>query len=156
MPLRLIFGYVAFTLVAILVAGLIGAAIRLMTQETPSSHPARTAHAIYVVKRGDVLSGISEKTGLTVSRLMALNPGLDPLELAPGQRIRLRPLSRQAADRARRRRSKPRPRYYVVRPGDGLSTVAARTGVPQFRLLELNKRAVRHTIVPGQRLKLRR
>lgn len=45
---------------------------------------------VYVVKTGDTLAGIAEKTGLTVERLQLLNPDLDPQALVSGQKIKLR------------------------------------------------------------------
>jgi len=45
---------------------------------------------IYVVKSGDTLGGIAEKTGVPVARLQELNPGLDQFQLVAGQRIKLR------------------------------------------------------------------
>jgi hypothetical protein len=44
----------------------------------------------YMVKAGDTLGAISAKTGVSVERLQALNPELDPQALAAGQRIKLR------------------------------------------------------------------
>jgi LysM repeat protein len=45
---------------------------------------------VYVVKSGDTLGGIAEKTGVPVERLEELNPGLDQFQLVAGQRIKLR------------------------------------------------------------------
>jgi LysM repeat protein len=45
----------------------------------------------YVVRQGDTLLAISNKTGVTSTRLIALNPGLDPQLLRPGDRLKLRP-----------------------------------------------------------------
>jgi LysM repeat protein len=45
----------------------------------------------YVVKQGDTLLAISNKTGVPSARLIALNPGLDPQLLQPGDRLKLRP-----------------------------------------------------------------
>ena len=45
-----------------------------------------TAHGIYVVKRGDTLSGIAKKNNTKVKNLVQLNPNLKYL-LHPGQRI---------------------------------------------------------------------
>jgi LysM repeat protein len=56
-----------------------------------SAAHSRPTRATYVVKPGDTLSKISLRTGLSVERLEALNPDLDPIALAPGQRIKLRP-----------------------------------------------------------------
>lgn len=45
---------------------------------------------IYVVKTGDTLGSIAEKTGIPVERLQELNPELDPQALVSGQKIKLR------------------------------------------------------------------
>jgi LysM repeat protein len=42
----------------------------------------------YTVKSGDTLSGIAEKTGVSLETLNALNPKADTL--SPGQKLRLR------------------------------------------------------------------
>jgi LysM repeat protein len=49
-----------------------------------------------------------------------------------------------------------RPRTYVVRPGDTLSAISARTGVPLATLQRLNKGLDSHTVLSGQGVKLRR
>ncbi|HEX4009803.1 MAG TPA: LysM domain-containing protein [Solirubrobacteraceae bacterium] len=64
--------------------------------ESTRRHAIRKAKhtpRFYVVKSGDTLSGISEKTGVSVSTLTTLNPALSasPNSLSPGQRVRLRP-----------------------------------------------------------------
>jgi len=45
---------------------------------------------IYVVKSGDTLGSIAEKTGIPVEKLQELNPELDPQALVSGQKIKLR------------------------------------------------------------------
>ena len=47
--------------------------------------------AYYVVRPGDVLSGIAEKVDVPLDRLLALNRGLRRHRVVPGERIRLRP-----------------------------------------------------------------
>jgi LysM repeat protein len=54
------------------------------TETTP------TSQSTYVVKTGDTLGSISEKTGVPVTKLQELNPQLDPQALVSGQKIRLR------------------------------------------------------------------
>jgi len=49
------------------------------------------ARKVYVVKQGDILTTVSEKTGVSVARLQELNPDLDPQSLQVGQRIKLAP-----------------------------------------------------------------
>lgn len=53
---------------------------------------ARHTPAFYVVKSGDTLSQISATTGIPITRLTGLNPGLaaSPNSLQTGQRLRLR------------------------------------------------------------------
>jgi LysM repeat protein len=49
------------------------------------------ARKVYVVKQGDILTTVSEKTGVSVERLQELNPDLDPQSLQVGQRLKLSP-----------------------------------------------------------------
>ena len=44
----------------------------------------------YMVKPGDTLGGIGQKTGVDVETLQSLNPSLDPQALVSGQKIKLR------------------------------------------------------------------
>jgi LysM repeat protein len=44
----------------------------------------------YTVKPGESLTSIAARTGVTLSRLQALNPRVNPDSLQPGQRLRLR------------------------------------------------------------------
>ena len=46
--------------------------------------------SVYIVKSGDTLGGIAQKTGVPITKLQDLNPGLDPSGLQTGQRIKLR------------------------------------------------------------------
>lgn len=43
----------------------------------------------YVVKSGDSLSLIAEKTGVDVEVIVRLNPGVDPQSLRTGQKLKL-------------------------------------------------------------------
>jgi LysM repeat protein len=66
------------------------------TERTTTSAPERTDRQArrrrrnYTVKTGDTLGTIAEKTGVSVERLLVLNPELDPQALVAGQRIKLR------------------------------------------------------------------
>jgi LysM repeat protein len=46
--------------------------------------------SVYIVKDGDTLGGIAQKTGVPIANLQDLNPGLDQFSLVAGQRIKLR------------------------------------------------------------------
>jgi LysM repeat protein len=55
------------------------------------SSKKRRARKVYIVKQGDILTTVSEKTGVSVARLQELNPELDPQSLQVGQRLKLAP-----------------------------------------------------------------
>jgi LysM repeat protein len=44
----------------------------------------------YVVQPGDTLSSIAHKTGVSISRIQRLNPGVDPQILLAGDKLKLR------------------------------------------------------------------
>jgi len=50
----------------------------------------RKAPKTYVVQSGDTLSSIARKTGVSVARIVALNPGVDPQILISGEKLKLR------------------------------------------------------------------
>ena len=57
---------------------------------TTETAPAR-GRRFYRVRRGDTLESIAARFEIEVDELLELNPGIDPLALSPGQRIRVRP-----------------------------------------------------------------
>ena len=61
------------------------------TTSTPTTGGTSTSKKkqIYRVKAGDTLESIAAKFDTTVDDLLALNPGIDPLALSPGQKIRV-------------------------------------------------------------------
>jgi LysM repeat protein len=56
---------------------------------TTGTSTGKTKKQIYRVKPGDTLESIAAKFDSTVDDLLALNPGIDPLALSPGQKIRV-------------------------------------------------------------------
>lgn len=52
--------------------------------------PGRRPRATYTVRSGDTLAAIAQRTGVPVSRLQQLNPGVDPRTLLAGQKLKLR------------------------------------------------------------------
>jgi LysM repeat protein len=55
---------------------------------TLTSRPPRHS---YTVKAGDTLSGIAQATGVSLSRIEALNPHVDAGALRTGQKLKLAP-----------------------------------------------------------------
>ena len=60
------------------------------TRQTASSHHHRRAAKTYTVRSGDTLSAIQARTGVSVSVILRLNPGLNANALQTGQVIKLR------------------------------------------------------------------
>jgi LysM repeat protein len=58
------------------------------SQRTP---PVRRTPSVYVVKAGDTLTGIADKTGSTLDEILELNPDVDPQALQTGERLKLSP-----------------------------------------------------------------
>jgi len=63
------------------------------TQRTTTQQrtPARGRPRVYVVKAGDTLTGVAERTGVALVEIQRLNPDVDPNALQTGQRLRLTP-----------------------------------------------------------------
>ncbi len=59
------------------------------TQAGSQNQPQRQRR-FYRVREGDTLGGIAAEFDTTVDDLVALNPGIDPTGLTPGQRVRVR------------------------------------------------------------------
>jgi LysM repeat protein len=63
---------------------------------TPQASTATTTETTtsgaeyYAVQSGDTLGSIAEKYGTTVDDLMTLNPGIDPIALHIGEKIRVK------------------------------------------------------------------
>ena len=56
-----------------------------------AARSARPTRNKYIVKPGDSLLAIAQKTGVPTDALQRLNPDIDPQVLVPGQRLKLRP-----------------------------------------------------------------
>ena len=117
-----------------------------------ASHPtARRPPPYWIVQPGDTLLEIAAKTGVSVARLEAFNPDVDPLGLVPGQQLKLwlHP-------------PKPSPTpvplgplYWTVRPGESFGSIAAITGINMLTLEQLNPGLKSTTFWPGDRVRLR-
>ena len=65
--------------------------LRLRKQRRARVRERRQAsRTVYVVRAGDTLGGIAEKTGVSVEKLQELNPDVDPQALTSGQRLKLK------------------------------------------------------------------
>jgi LysM repeat protein len=57
--------------------------------ETGGTTTGSQRRRFYRVRAGDTLESIAERFDTTVADLLDLNPGIDPLALSPGQRVRV-------------------------------------------------------------------
>lgn len=56
----------------------------------PVPRPRPPGPAFWTVRSGDSFGSVAAKTGISITTLEELNPGLKPASLQPGQRVRLR------------------------------------------------------------------
>ncbi len=109
----------------------------------------------YVVQRGDTLSGIASSYILPVSTVLALNPELaDPGTVVVGSLLYL---GRDPMLRLEPCPDSPDCALYVIRPGDGLATIAVRFGLTLEAILDANPSISDvNQIFSGQALRLPR
>ena len=103
--------------------------------------PQKTASLTYTVRKGDNLTAISERFGVTVSQVMDWNGIRDPDAIQPGQVIKLYGPSDDWDT-------------YVVQTGDSLGRIASNHNVSVSDLKSWNDLSG-STIYPGQKLRIR-
>lgn len=110
----------------------------------------------YTVARGDALSRIAARYGVTQRQLIALNGLRNANHIRIGQRLTL-PFAQDPKDLAdldSYRGARTARGLYRVRPGDTLSEIAVRHDIPVAELARLNGLANQNRIHPGQSLRL--
>ncbi len=104
----------------------------------------------YRVKEGDTLFQIAQANGITWRAILAVNPGLNPRALKPGQVIRL-PVKKKGR-RLRIAKSPAGTRIHIVRRGDNLYRIARLYGVRLEELMRYNGLTRNSVLYPGNRL----
>jgi LysM repeat protein len=121
---------------------------------TPVLPPAQTTE--YSVLKGDTLSGIASKFGVTVKALQEANPGIEPTRLQIGQKIQVPPPSAVPASTpaaAPVATAANGSQLYTVKSGDTLSSIASRFGTTVRAIRSANNLKTDRILV-GQKLKI--
>jgi membrane-bound lytic murein transglycosylase D len=106
----------------------------------------------YRVKRGDTLSKISRRFGVSTANLMRWNGLKSAKSLRAGKSIRVAPRSSVASGGSGKATGS---KTYRVKKGDTLSKIARNNGVSLGHLLRVNQLDKNSTIVAGQTLIIR-
>jgi len=121
---------------------------------TPVLPPAQTTE--YSVLKGDTLSGIASKFGVTVKALQEANPGIEPTRLQIGQKIQVPPPSAAPASTPATApvvTAANGSQLYTVKSGDTLSSIGSRFGTTVRAIRSANNLKTDRILV-GQKLKI--
>lgn len=127
--------------------------------ELPASE--RVSFVEHRIAKGETLSGIARRYGISSSLLIAANPGVKATRLRVGQRVTV-PLGRAARREARTPRAAPRVArqvvsgvtHHTVRAGDSLWVLARRYGVQVVDLRAWNGLGTGDLLPVGKRLRV--
>ncbi|CAH0173650.1 Muramidase-2 [Arthrobacter sp. Bi83] len=115
--------------------------------------PSRATPSSHTVVRGDTVSGIAGRYGLSTSGVLKLNKLKLNSVIYPGQRIKLTAAA-PAAKKAPVAAASTGGRTYTVKSGDTLGGIAARHGVKLSQVLGWNRLSLSSVIYPGQKIKI--
>ncbi len=127
---------------------------------TKVSSPASAASGSYVVKEGETLGGIANRTGISASAIARANDLSEPYHIRIGQKLVIpgtsRPSPPAAASSARKDDDgdaiPPGATEYVVKEGETLGGIANRAGVARIVIAEANGLRDPYTVQAGQKL----
>jgi len=117
----------------------IGKKLVIHAPATPKPEPLPRFHT---VKRGETLSGIAVKYGLSVRQLKNINGLSSKNFLKIGQQLKID-------------RTPEKPEYHIVKRGETLSGIAAKYGMPLSRIRKLNRLSRSNLLYAGKKLTIR-
>jgi len=123
------------------VDGIVGGRTHELIKEMISE---KVSYELYVVDKGDTLSGIAGERDLTVDEIMEFN-NMSSVKIKPGQDLRIprdkiitAESQNQEVNKKDNSETKRAKIYYTVRQGDTLSTIAARRNLPVEEIMNAN------------------
>lgn len=119
-----------------------------------SLQPARVTPSSHRVVRGDTVSGIASRYGLSTSAVLKLNKLKLNSVIYPGQKLKLTGASTPAPRKASSAPATTGGKTYTVKSGDTLGGIAARHGVKLSQVLSWNRLSMSSIIYPGQKIRI--
>lgn len=116
--------------------------------------PARVTPSSHRVVRGDTVSGIAARYGLSTSAVLKLNKLKLNSVIYPGQKLKLTGASAPAPRNAAAAPAATGGKTYTVKSGDTLGGIAARHGVKLSQVLSWNRLSLSSIIYPGQKIRI--
>lgn len=116
----------------------------------------RITMVTHTVRRGETLSGIASRYGISTDLLQSANGNVRPRSLQVGAVLNV-PVSGAAGAAVAASSASPtrtQPRVHLVRAGDTVSAIATRYGVSQRAVIRENRLDSRGRIKVGQRLRI--
>jgi len=114
-----------------------------------------TGGSYHAVLPGETMYGIARKYGITVMDLADWNNLVPPYILSLGQQLRVTPPSTMMPSTGSYQPvGLSTPREHIVKPGETLSTIAKKYGIPFNNLAIFNKLGPPYNVYPSLKLKL--
>ncbi|HHS49091.1 MAG TPA: LysM peptidoglycan-binding domain-containing protein [Desulfurella acetivorans] len=111
-----------------------------------------SAHAsVYIVKKGDTLTSIAQKLGISLEKLKRANPNLTSSNLSIGQKILL-PSEKTSSAAGYNTSGLSQAKVYVVEKGDSAYNIAIKVGCSLEQLKKLNPNIDLASLNIGDRL----
>ena len=115
------------------------------TKPVKPSKPQTSSETIYIVKKGDTLSGIASRYGTTYQVLASYNGISNPNLIGVGQTIKIQNVTMSHI-------TNTSSRTYIVKSGDTLSSIAKKYGTTYQKIAKDNNISNPNKIYPGQKL----
>ncbi len=124
---------------------------RLTISTAGTANPAPSTSSVHVVQRGESLSRIALRYGITYQAIATANSIANPNHIYVGQRLAIPGRGNAPVPPSQ---SQTSGQTYVVRPGDTLSAIALRFGVSTWSLVQVNNIRNPALIYVGQVLRI--